>query len=83
MINRDSEIGFLIGLPVGIIAGVIIAMVYADKPGTETRAALKERAQDFRARIREIAGDRKNLYTQSWKQRQGQPKVKPYTSGYD
>jgi len=83
MISRDSEIGFFIGLPVGILAGVIIAMIYTQKPGTETRAAIKERAEDFRARIREIAGDRKSMYSQSWKQRQGRPKVKPYASGYE
>lgn len=83
MISRDSEIGFGIGLPLGIVAGLIIALIYTQKPGTETRAVLKEKAEDVRARIREIAGDRKSLYAQSWKQRQEQPKVKPYAGGYD
>ena len=83
MISRDSEIGFGIGLPLGILAGLIVALIYTQKPGTEARAVLKEKAEDVRARIREIAGDRKSMYAQSWRQRQGQPKVKPYATSYD
>ena len=39
---------FFIGFLVGILAGAAIGILYAPKPGRETRAMLKEKATEWK-----------------------------------
>jgi gas vesicle protein len=52
----DKDTGsFAIGFLIGAIAGVAIGFLYAPKSGRETRALLKEKAEDFREKAEEVA----------------------------
>lgn len=48
MSDRESGSSFFIGFLVGVIAGAAIGILYAPKPGKETRAMLKEKAGEFK-----------------------------------
>jgi len=48
MSDRESGSSFFIGFIVGVIAGAAIGILYAPKPGKETRAMLKEKAAEFK-----------------------------------
>lgn len=52
----DKDAGtFAIGFLIGAITGVAIGFLYAPKSGRETRALLKEKAEDFREKAEEVA----------------------------
>ena len=53
MSEKESGNSFFIGFLVGMIAGAAIGILYAPKPGKETRALLKEKATE----LKDKAGD--------------------------
>lgn len=53
MNDKENGSSFLIGFLVGAIAGIAVGFLYAPKAGKETRAMLKEKANE----IKEKAGD--------------------------
>lgn len=86
MNNSDSEVKFVAGFILGMAAGLAIGLVFAPKPGGETREFLKEKVtdagdkvkeitDDVGGKMKEITGDRKKIYTETWQQ----PRAKPYT----
>lgn len=86
MNNTDSGVKFAAGFILGMLTGLAIGLVFAPKPGEETRELLKEKvadagekvkeiADDVGGKVKEIAGDRKKIYRETWQQ----PKTKPYT----
>lgn len=81
MIKKESEIGFTIGFAAGVIIGLGIAFVFAPQPGSKTRELIKEKASDASGKFKEITGDRKKIYTKTWKETKGYPKVR--VSGED
>lgn len=54
MSDKDSGSSFAIGFLIGAIAGVAIGFLYAPKSGKETRAMLKERADELKEKAGEI-----------------------------
>ena len=53
--DRDSGSSFIIGLVFGAAIGAAIGFLYAPRPGTETRAMLKEKAEKAAEMAREAA----------------------------
>lgn len=82
MIKKDSEIGFAAGFAVGLVIGLGIAFVLAPQSGKETRDLLKEKAADAGGKFKEMTGDRKKIYTKTWKESKGQARIKPYPEDY-
>ncbi len=54
MSEKDSGTSFAVGFLIGAIAGVAIGFLYAPKPGKETRAMLKEKADEFKEKAGEV-----------------------------
>jgi len=86
MSDTSSNLKFAIGFIVGMAAGIVVSLLLSPQSGEETRKVLKEKvddvgdkvrdiAEDVSGQVKEVAGDRKKIYTEAWKQ----PKVKPYT----
>jgi gas vesicle protein len=48
--------GLLVGFLMGTVIGATIGMLYAPKPGRETRAMIRDRYQDWRERAGDMAG---------------------------
>ena len=44
--NKDNAIGFGIGLLVGAAVGGVVALLYAPKPGKETRQLIKDKTTE-------------------------------------
>lgn len=64
MADREGGAGFGIGFIVGAAIGVAIGLLFAPRPGVETRQMLKEKAEVARGRavesarkVRETAGE--------------------------
>jgi gas vesicle protein len=76
MNSRDSGIIFIVGITTGLIAGAVIALVLAPKSGSESRGIIKEKAADIGDRIKETTADRKQIYTDNWKEQKGKFKAK-------
>jgi gas vesicle protein len=55
MAERDSGASFAIGFLLGAVVGVAIGFLYAPKPGKETRALLKEKAEMAAEKAKETA----------------------------
>lgn len=55
MDNKESGIGFVIGLLTGAAIGVTIGFLYAPRPGKETRQILKEKTEEVREKASEVA----------------------------
>ena len=53
--NKDTGLSFTIGFIIGAAVGVAIGFLYAPKPGAETRALLKEKAEKAREKASEAA----------------------------
>ena len=53
--NKDNAIGFGIGLLAGAIIGGVIALLYAPKPGKETRQLIRDKATKVVDTLREEA----------------------------
>ena len=49
MADKDAS-GFAIGFILGAAVGVAIGFLYAPKPGVETRALLKEKAEEAKGK---------------------------------
>lgn len=86
MSNTNYELKFAVGFIVGMAAGIVVSLLLAPQSGEETRRVLKEKVddvgdairdvvEDVSGQVKEVAGDRKKIYTEAWKQ----PRVKPYT----
>lgn len=54
MTEKDSGIGFTVGLLLGAAVGAAIGFLYAPKPGWETREMLKHKAEEARERAQEV-----------------------------
>ncbi len=76
MADRDSLNGFAIGFLLGAVAGVAIGFLYAPKPGRETRALLKEKAEEVREKAEEITEKAKGMATETGKKVRGKLGVK-------
>ena len=55
MAEKDTGASFAIGFIIGAVVGVAIGFLYAPKPGSETRALLKEKAEKAREKAGEVA----------------------------
>jgi gas vesicle protein len=75
MSNRDSGSGFATGFTLGIAIGLAIGFLFTPRSGKETRELLKNKAAGVSETARELTADRKEVYTETWKKRRGQPKV--------
>jgi gas vesicle protein len=82
MINKESEIGFAIGFATGIVIGFGIAFVFAPQTGLRTRELIREKASDASGKFREMTGDRKKIYTKTWKETRGHPRVRVTGENY-
>ena len=54
MSDRDMGSSFAIGFIIGAIAGVAVGFLYAPKAGKETRALLKEKAEEVKVKAEEV-----------------------------
>ena len=54
MSDRDTGSSFAIGFIIGAVAGVAIGFLYAPKAGKETRALLKEKAEEVKEKAGEV-----------------------------
>ena len=54
MAEKDTGTSFAIGFILGAVVGVAIGFLYAPKPGRETRALLKEKAEKAREKAGEV-----------------------------
>jgi len=50
----DSNSGLVLGLAIGVLAGVAIGLLLAPKPGSETRSLVKDVITTGIERLREI-----------------------------
>lgn len=82
MTKKYSEIGFAAGFAVGLTIGLGIAFVFAPQSGRQTRDLIKEKAYDAGDKFKEMTGDRKKIYTKTWKESKGQARIKPYPEEY-
>ena len=55
MAEKDTGASFAIGFLMGAIVGVAVGFLYAPKPGRETRAMLKEKAETAAEKAKETA----------------------------
>jgi gas vesicle protein len=54
--NKDSTEGFITGLIIGALAGVVVGFLYAPQSGTETRRIVKEKASTLKEGASTVAG---------------------------
>jgi gas vesicle protein len=57
--NEDSNGGFALGLLVGVAIGGLVGILFAPKSGSETRAGLKDLADQQKDKLRETWEDTK------------------------
>lgn len=55
MAEKDTGASFAIGFLLGAVVGVAVGFLYAPKPGKETRAMLKEKAEVAAEKAKEAA----------------------------
>ncbi|MBI4329794.1 MAG: YtxH domain-containing protein [Chloroflexi bacterium] len=55
MSSKDTLVGVAIGLLAGAAVGAAIGILYAPRPGAETRDILVEKAQTVKERAAELA----------------------------
>ena len=46
--NKETVTGIGLGIAIGTVIGLAIGMLYAPRPGEETREILKEKAEEYR-----------------------------------
>ena len=76
--SRNLKVSFAIGFTLGLALSIAVAVIFAPQSGRKTRALLKEKAADVGGRIREISGDRKKIYADTWKEIKDQSRIKEY-----
>ena len=67
MSDKDTGSSFAIGFIIGAIAGVAIGFLYAPKAGKETRALLREKAEEVKEKAGEVAEKAKEAATEAKK----------------
>jgi gas vesicle protein len=72
--DRETGNGFLSGLILGVVIGAAVGLLYAPKPGAETRQMLKEKADAARARAAELAQKAKEAAAEANKKLQARLK---------
>jgi len=77
MSERRSGQSFGAGVLVGVVVGAIIGILLAPRSGKETRDIMKDKADDVSASVKDFTADRRKVYTETWKNRGGRPKMKP------
>jgi gas vesicle protein len=75
--SDKSGPGFGAGIIMGMAIGAIIGFLFAPRSGKETREMVLDRADDVSATMKDLTANRKKVYTETWRNRKGQPKVKP------
>ncbi len=63
MAEKDTGASFIIGFVLGAVAGAAIGFLYAPKPGRETRALIKEKAEKAKERADEVTEKAKEAAT--------------------
>ena len=53
MSSKDAFAGISLGIVIGAIIGMAAGMLYAPRPGEETRLILKEKTDDFKHKAAE------------------------------
>lgn len=71
MSDKDSGTSFAIGFLIGAIAGVAIGFLYAPKAGKETRALLKEKAEEIKEKAGEVTEKAKEAALEAGKRVKG------------
>jgi gas vesicle protein len=72
--EKSLALAFAIGFVIGIGSGISAAFLLTPVSGKEAVNILKDTADDVKVTVKEAVGDRKKIYTETWKQ----PQVKPY-----
>ncbi|MFC1942370.1 YtxH domain-containing protein [Chloroflexota bacterium] len=54
MSEKDTGSSFGVGFVIGAVVGVALGMLYAPKAGAETRALLKEKADEVKEKAGEV-----------------------------
>ena len=54
MSDKDTGSSFAVGFVIGAIAGLAVGFLYAPKAGRETRALLREKAEEVREKAGEV-----------------------------
>jgi len=54
MSDKDTGSTFAVGFVIGAVVGVAIGMLYAPKAGKETRALLREKAEEVKEKAEEV-----------------------------
>jgi len=67
MSEKDTGSSFAIGFVIGAIVGVAVGFLYAPKAGKETRALLKEKAEEVKGKAGEITGKAKEAAVEAGK----------------
>ena len=62
MFNTDTTTGFVIGLGVGAVVGIAIGILYAPRPGEETREILMEKAEEIKEKAADAVEARMDLF---------------------
>ena len=57
MVEKESAAGFGLGLLAGAIVGLAIGFLYAPRSGQETRAMLREKAENARGKAEGIIAE--------------------------
>lgn len=71
MAEKDTGASFAIGFMLGAAVGVAIGFLYAPKPGKETRALIREKAEQARERASEVAEKAKEAAVKAEKRVEG------------
>jgi len=63
--NKDTAMSFAIGFLVGAAIGVTVGFLYAPRPGKETRAMIKQKAEEVKEKVGEVAEKAKEAATEA------------------
>ncbi len=53
--NKDTASGFGIGFALGAVIGITMGLLYAPKPGKETREILRDKASTVASKVKQAA----------------------------
>ena len=83
MNNNNSGVAFVTGFAIGLTLSLTIAFILAPSSGKETREFIKDKADDVGGMVKEATGNRRKIYSKSWKAHKEHPEVRLYTSDYE